>query len=229
MNYLDTTNEGGHPLYLEDLGFIQDAYKEAIAGITQGLGAESYILSGCKKTLQSPGIWHISEGFVVLDKEVFKVPSHTVTFLNENAPLYFKIKIDFPLPSPVFYKEKGAVEMNVHNRKTAIVTTEVTDYSYSLSDVLSLIDLRGRRETGSLTLLNGWTGRISYTIVHGRIQLHGYIRTTSNIVQSKDICKIPADLSPYAWRYEGYSGVDAPWIPVDLNDSTNFGLIKVLL
>ena len=44
MNFIDTSKNGGHPLYLEDIEFVQQSYKEAIAGITSSLGADSYIL-----------------------------------------------------------------------------------------------------------------------------------------------------------------------------------------
>ena len=68
MQQLITPN-GGMPLELDDLNFMQGAYKEAISGLLKGY-AEHCILSGCVPTNTSGTIYDVTEGFVLIDGEV---------------------------------------------------------------------------------------------------------------------------------------------------------------
>lgn len=196
MNYLDTTKNGGHPLYLEDLGFIQDAYKEAIAGITQGLGADSYILSGCQKTTgTASNTWNISAGFVVLDGEVFKVGAHTVNYISVNDPLYFKIHTATIYPSPAIYHDMPGDGFDVHHRRTAIVTTEVTEWQFELPTTSILIERISRRQTGKINLYTGFYGDLGYEVIGGICYLNGWIQM--NYMENGNvICSIPSYLMP---------------------------------
>lgn len=208
MNTLDTSKTGGHPLYLQDVGFIQEAYKEAIEGLVSSLGATSYILSGCIKTLQSAGVWAISEGFVVLDKEVYKVNAHTATFLDENDPLYFKIAQQYAEPSPVIYKESGV--QNVHINRYAEVSTEVTDWVFELPKTPMLIDRITRGEPKPLTWLNLWNGSLEYRVVAGVLHLYGdvYMNVSDPVQQNLFICEIPLDKLPYISGDSTYGNIE---------------------
>lgn len=90
------TPNGGMPLELDDLNWIQDAYKEAVGGLLKGY-AENCILYGCAPTNTSGTIWDITPGFVLLDSEVrffagvvsFNMPTPSQWFfreLNYNDP-----------------------------------------------------------------------------------------------------------------------------------------------
>lgn len=212
MNYLDTTKNGGHPLYLEDLGFIQDAYKEAIAGITQGLGADSYILSGCQKTTgTASNTWNISAGFVVLDGEVFKVGAHTVNYISVNDPLFFKIHTETIYPSPAIYHDMPGDEFDVHHRRTAIVTTEVTNFMFKIPILSQLIDRSQKGQVFEIPLLNGWEGHIYGQICHGFFYLFGKCSNTSRTNFSRAFVEIPGQCTP-----------------ILISENESFGLIRQL-
>jgi hypothetical protein len=239
MNTIDTNKTGGHPLYLQDVGFLQNAYKEALEGITTSLGADSYILSGCVKTLQVAGVWAISDGFVVLDKEVFKVNAHTATFLVESDPLYFKITQQYAEPSPVIYKESGV--QNVHINRFAEVSTEVTDWVFGLPTIQVLFDRKNRTEVGFFPLLNSWKGRVAYHVVGGVIHLSGYAYLDSPtaslmgqnmfnistqllpaIKENEYMGTMPANADSFRLVYSGHANFPVSVIGVDSGTFTRY-------
>lgn len=227
MNTIDTSKTGGHPLYLQDVGFIQEAHKEVIEGLITSLNASSYILSGCVKTLQSAGVWAISEGFVVLNKEVFKVNAHTATFLSESDPLYFKIVQRYAEPSPVVYKESGV--QNVHIERYSEVTTEVTEWIFGLPTIPMLIDRISRSPIKPLTRLNLWNGRLEYRVVNGVFYLNGdvYMNVPDVNEQNFPICEIPLDKLPYfvgEWTY----GNIAPSM-INYNYTVEYGFYQITI
>lgn len=198
MNFIDTSKNGGHPLYLEDIEFVQQSYKEAIAGITSSLGADSYILSGCDKTLQSAGVWAISKGFVVLDKEVFYVPDHTVSFLDENDPLYFDVEQSYVSPSPVNYKKTGS--QNVHIQRQAVITSVATDYEFkSLPKMFNVIDHLIRGDAGFLEASHPWNGSLAYRVAGGLLHLSGALSVNAIGIDysGNNILEIPLQYLPY--------------------------------
>lgn len=81
MNRLLTSN-GGMPLELDDLNWIQDSYKEAFKGILYEFSRSKFgniILSGCVVSDLGGGNYSLSEGYAMLGYEVVYVPSKTVS------------------------------------------------------------------------------------------------------------------------------------------------------
>lgn len=208
MNNIDASKNGGHPLYLQDVDFLQNAYKEAFEGITSSLKEDSYILSGCIKTLQSAGVWAVSEGFVVLNREVFKVLAHTVSFLNENDPLYWNIQQKYVEPSPVLYYESGT--QNVHIQRRAIVSTEMSDWIFTLPDVKVCLERLNHRKAGTLAAITSviWSGEIGYIINAGTLYLYGtvYCNSGTEVQLKSPAINLPAEMSPpfHTDRWAGY-------------------------
>lgn len=62
------------PLHKEDFEFEQDAVRNALRGVAPN---ENCVLWGCFLSA-SGGDFHLTEGMVVIDKEIFYVPAHTV-------------------------------------------------------------------------------------------------------------------------------------------------------
>lgn len=80
MNKLETSYLGGHPLTLEDLEFFQNGLMEAfngLASVWQYGSSDSIILSGLQGTISGPNVTYTS-GFVVVNSEVYYVPSATI-------------------------------------------------------------------------------------------------------------------------------------------------------
>lgn len=200
MNVLDASKEGGHPLYLQDIDFIQKSYKEAFEGLISLFNEDSFILFGCEKSLHSAGVWSISPGYVVLGKEIFRVEEHTVSFLSEQDPLYFKISQTYVSPSPVQYKSSGT--QNVHIQRRSEVTTDVTEYNYSLLRMASLWNRLLHEDEGELSLLTGWSGVIKYRVIGGVCYFSGFVNCAPEDVELP-IAEAPLRLAPY-WRDKGY-------------------------
>jgi len=69
MNFLDTTKTGGHPLILEDFGFIQDGIKEQLSGafawMNRSTLSEIVFLEG-----GSPfGVNEVTSGFAIVNED----------------------------------------------------------------------------------------------------------------------------------------------------------------
>lgn len=95
---------GGHPLTIEDLQFMQDAWR---AGFTAAMSMfaspayPSFIVSGCEKTAAAtPGYADISAGYVYHANEVWQVEQA----LNvPNADIHLAPDVSYQAPSPVTY------------------------------------------------------------------------------------------------------------------------------
>ncbi len=80
MNRLDTTPLGGVPFDWDDWKWEQDGVREAFYGLISSWGidpSDSFILSGCTSTLNGLN-YDISEGYIALDGEIYKVDAHSV-------------------------------------------------------------------------------------------------------------------------------------------------------
>lgn len=79
MNKLITPN-GGMPLELDDLRFMQDAYHDGFKGIIYEFAKANngnIILGGCEVVDSGNGTFEVSEGYIMLDYEVLYVPAVT--------------------------------------------------------------------------------------------------------------------------------------------------------
>jgi len=105
MNRLDVSDVGGFPVVLDDLDFLQDAFKGAFEGIgamagANLLAADGFIISGCEKT--SPGgVTNIAAGFIYLKGEVFKVDAH-VTVVPTETEHWVELETDDAAGNKVF-------------------------------------------------------------------------------------------------------------------------------
>jgi hypothetical protein len=81
MNKLINTFNKGFSLYNDDVRFLQEALTEAIKALASPFeNGEIIILSGCEKTV-SLGIASFTEGYVLKDSEIFKVPATSFSTL----------------------------------------------------------------------------------------------------------------------------------------------------
>lgn len=80
MNKLVTSINGGFPLNLDDIRFVQDSIREVIKGISSTCLIKNQrmrILSGCTTSTGPQGQLIYSEGFILLDDEIFYHPGTT--------------------------------------------------------------------------------------------------------------------------------------------------------
>lgn len=124
MNKLITTELGGHPLTLDDLEFIQSAYREAFAGLLLGLSEQNnrgFRLTGCELYLNTVTntMW-LSQGYVVVKvgnmTEIYHVPDHNLGVASFSADPFWKYEEKDVAPSPVTYKNLN--QKYVHKKGT---------------------------------------------------------------------------------------------------------------
>ena len=73
MNQLVTTNNGGQPIYLDDIRWNDSAYRSAMAGMLAAFGTD-FIISGC-----TSGEGTCNAGYIMLGGEILQVDTHTIT------------------------------------------------------------------------------------------------------------------------------------------------------
>ncbi len=80
MNNLKTDINGGFPFTLDDLRFVNAAQMEAFVGVVKALiGNLPYaILQGCEYSVNADGTWHINEGYLYFNNEIFYAPAQDV-------------------------------------------------------------------------------------------------------------------------------------------------------
>ena len=95
MNIFKTTDNGGLPFVLDDIRFEQEAVREAFFGLTTSWGitqADSYVLNGAVVTAGGGGTYDITEGFIVLAGEIFKVDTQTTASVPFGQFLQWEIE-----------------------------------------------------------------------------------------------------------------------------------------
>jgi hypothetical protein len=89
MNKLINTFNKGFSLYNDDVRFLQEALTEAIKALASPFdNGEIIILSGCVRTT-SLGTASITEGYVLKDNEIFKVPATSYSTIGPAFPEMF--------------------------------------------------------------------------------------------------------------------------------------------
>lgn len=119
-------NEGGQPLYLDDLDFMQSAFAETVKGAISTINTYgNAILSGCEVSISVSGVSTIyswDKGYVAIDGEVFQVEKGS--FSGENgATLYWKVIIT-DAQKEIF---ENSSEHNVYRYRKVILTDTVEE------------------------------------------------------------------------------------------------------
>jgi len=92
MDKLDTSNDGGMPLELDDIEWMDAAYRDAWYGLISAFGITaptSFKLSGCVVT-KNGTIWTTTAGYICLEGEVLKVDAHSISVSNFYRMLIWK-------------------------------------------------------------------------------------------------------------------------------------------
>ena len=110
MNKLNL-HSGGHPLTIEDLLLMQQAYQEgfkAIGNMFLPNNYQAYIVSGCDLTFLSPGVVNISEGYVFYMGELWYVAAaNALTW----GSVYFAPEVSYLPPTPIRYANSSIQEV----------------------------------------------------------------------------------------------------------------------
>lgn len=178
MKKITTTETGGHPLTLDDIGFLQDAQAEIISAICEGISGNNsttpIIFKGAEITPNGSN-FDISEGWIEVLGEVFYVPNQFNIPLPSGlsaAKLYF-VEVNIS-PSPVVYADSSV--KNVHKRRQMQLTDGATStggvltvgynylvrYERLLASRLKQEDWREVGLSGNGSYNGSWSGNSSY-------------------------------------------------------------------
>ncbi len=191
MNLLKTDINGKQPIFLDDIRFNDNAYREAFASILKAIGVDkNNILHGCELTDNGGGSYSVTKGAVMIQSEVLKVDAQNFTCSNLNDCYYKLQETDDPNGLRVFGN------LATHNvwmvRKAQIVEETSPDTIFFCSVNLvalakkeyALIDhnhnntadwitptlsadwnnhLQYRREPNGIIHLNGWLQNVTMT------------------------------------------------------------------
>lgn len=80
MNRLKTNQSGGFPFVLDDLRFLDNAYRQAFTNIAYAISLSDCILWGCDLSDDGTDIT-VTEGAVWLNGEILHVPEQTITYV----------------------------------------------------------------------------------------------------------------------------------------------------
>ncbi len=96
MNKLLTNINGGFPFVLDDIRWIDNAYRDALTGIMNAFNIPvngRYIISGCEITQTGspvPTHYNISAGHIYYDGEIYVVDAHSIQILfGTNGEQYY--------------------------------------------------------------------------------------------------------------------------------------------
>lgn len=83
MNILNTTFNGGEPIYLDDIRWNDTAYRNAMNGILQAFG-NNFIVQGCTPSTPSfiPGTTTITSGYIMLNGQLLQVDASSSLYNN---------------------------------------------------------------------------------------------------------------------------------------------------
>lgn len=95
MKTFDTNYLGGMPLVLDDFRFMESIHKDAFEAIMKpyALNHDIVILSGCEITTGG-GVSFISEGWILFEGEICRVPSHFFLAVPSSQWSFVKTQIE---------------------------------------------------------------------------------------------------------------------------------------
>jgi hypothetical protein len=128
MNLLETNANGGMPFELDDLRWLQDAWRMGFGAILKEFSdanGRKLILSGCEISPNGTNpVTHsdISSGYVLIDEEVFLVPAYTNIANSALPQKYYRIATPVADPSGNDVYEDSTVHDTYIIREAELVT-----------------------------------------------------------------------------------------------------------
>ena len=154
LNISDVSTSNAMPIKSGTLQFLQDAHKEAIAGLVTNviptpLANTIYILSGCKNSTVAP-IHTLSAGVLYYNGEIFNFDGATFT-LTGLQKAYARIETTQYLTNADPVQFTDGVSRNVHNIRKIVIENTVT--SSGLPEFINFINVgQWKDATNALSL-----------------------------------------------------------------------------
>jgi hypothetical protein len=142
MNKLKTTDNGGHPFELDDIRFMDEAYRDGLKGVLSAFGAlaitDGFKISGCGVTVGG-GNYTWTDGYIALNGEVLKVDAGSVPYPAGGNILTWDVVSTFDAAGLEQF-EDGVSRDTYEVRKGALIEVPTTP-TYMSFDALSLKDI----------------------------------------------------------------------------------------
>jgi hypothetical protein len=122
MNTLKTDINGGFPFRLDDLRFLDAAQREAFVGVIKALiGDLPYaVLNGCQYTINPDGTWHINEGYVYFNAEIFFAPAQDLAALTTGG-YFWEENVTYDHSGDKAFEVDGVVHSTYEVRRAHLV------------------------------------------------------------------------------------------------------------
>lgn len=142
LNISDISSSNAMPIKSGTLQFLQDAHKEALAGLVTNviptpIANTIYILSGCKNSTTAP-IHTLSAGVLFYNGEIFNFDGATFT-LTGLQKAYARIETTQYLTNADPVQFTDGVSRNVHNVRKIVI--ENTTVSSGLPEFINFINV----------------------------------------------------------------------------------------
>lgn len=142
LNISDISSSTAMPIKSGTLQFLQDAHKEAIAGLVTNviptpLANTIYILSGCKNTTTAP-IHTLTAGVLYYNGEIFNFDGATFT-LTGLQKAYARIETTQYITNADPVQFTDGVSRNVHNIRKIVIENTIT--SSGLPEFINFVNV----------------------------------------------------------------------------------------
>lgn len=140
MNNLKTNYNGGFPLVLDDLRWIDASVREAFKGIMSAFnatGSETFILIGCVRTVDT-GVVSISAGYVSIGGEVCAVSAHSYAEPTGGDVEYWSLVTSFDTDGDKEFQDT-TVNQTYEIRKAKVLVAASVPADHSAYDSLETI------------------------------------------------------------------------------------------
>lgn len=152
MNHILFNTPGGYPLTQDSLAFLQNAYKQALKGLSGAFHlygnspSEPIILWGCQLSIAGPNLY-VTEGFISwTDAEVYYVPAISMAIQGTLPLLFDVINVSDTNLDTTYYAVSGQTA-DVHRIRQAVVTYTPSATSVSFAFTKRYIDLISMQTT----------------------------------------------------------------------------------
>lgn len=209
MNFLETLNQGGFPLALNDLRFLQSALRDGIKGTASFMAkpGEPIIISGLVGTVSGSDITYTA-GFIFANGEIYYVPGATISNVGSK---YIDIETRYPTEGQLVFE--NLTSFYVYEQREGVLTNTAGAHTIDLVDFLNFADViasygfaKSLLSTWQTPgLINSWTneggiyGSARYRkTVAGDIELSGAVSNASVAAMPSTVFVLPVGYRPAA-------------------------------
>lgn len=208
MNKINTVNNGGMPVNLNDIRFIDDAVRLSFSDLLSALSAgQAVVLWGCSATPLEPEGHQISEGAIYYQGEIWHVYDHVVIYTG--TPVWACYFTYDPDGNKTF---KDGLQYNTYEvRKAMLCPSGVypsnTLFTISADLVKPVIDSLLEKSAINPTLLNNTIILSGSTLMavknSGKATLQGQIVNPYIASNEVSVLNLPANFRPLT-KLSGY-------------------------